>query len=117
MKVAALTPQQVVTFAEQLRTEKTSTGRQGLSPRSRQLAVGVLKSACAWAVENGLIGRNPIAGVRRPSGKSKAMSPWTAEQAARSSTPPGTIGSRRHGRCFSPVGFDAARCAACGGET
>ncbi len=83
VKVAALTPQQVVAFSEQLRTEKTSRGRRGLSPRSRQVAVGVLKAACAYALENGLAPRNPIAGVKRPSGKSKAMSPWTAEQARR----------------------------------
>jgi integrase len=81
VRASSLTPAQVVSFTEQLRTSKTSTGRKGLSPRSAQLAVGVLKSACAWALENGLLARNPIAGVRRPRGESKVMSAWSAEEA------------------------------------
>lgn len=80
VRVPALTPAQVVAFMEELGTEKSSTGRMGLSARTAQLSVGVLKAACAYGVENGLLGRNPIAGVRRPSGRAPEMHFWTPEQ-------------------------------------
>ena len=73
VKAAALTPKIVGGMVETVRTAKSSRGRKGLSPRSAQLAVGVLKSACGWAVENGILGRNPIAGIRRPRSKSTVM--------------------------------------------
>lgn len=82
VRVQAITPKMVTELAEKLRTTKTANRRRGLSPRSAQLAIGTLKSACAWAVENDLVGRNPVAGVRRPSVKgSKAMNAWTADEA------------------------------------
>ena len=61
---------------EKLRTTRTSQRRAGLSPRSLQLTVGVLKSAYAYAVETGLLGRNPIAGVRRPSVEQRPPTTW-----------------------------------------
>lgn len=81
VKVNALTPAHVSSMVESLRKDKSSGGRKGLSARSAQLATGLLKSACSWALENGLIGRNPLAGVRRPSARSKAMAAWSVEEA------------------------------------
>ena len=72
-KVAALTPAAVVDFMAALRSEPTAKGRKGLSARSTQLAAGVLKAACAFAVSTEMIGRNPIAGVRRPRAEGQAI--------------------------------------------
>jgi integrase len=81
VRVSALTPKQVTEWVDTLRTAKSSTGRKGLSPRVAQLSVGVLKAACGWAVENGLLSRNPIAGVRRPRAQSTVMKAWDTDQA------------------------------------
>jgi integrase len=81
VKVAQLTPATVVNYMTSLRSERSAHGRAGLSARSTQLSVGILKSACAWAVQNELIGRNPIASVRRPRAQAPAMKVWTADQA------------------------------------
>jgi len=81
VRVVAITPKQITEAVERLRTEKSARGRRGLSPRSAQLTVGVLKAACAWAVENGLLGRNPVIGVRRPRGNARTMAAWDAEAA------------------------------------
>jgi integrase len=81
IRVAALTPAHVSEMVEKLRTSESSRGRQGLSARSRQLAVGVLKSATAWATRNGMFGRDPLLGVDRPAAKSKAMTAWTTDEA------------------------------------
>jgi integrase len=81
VKVAALTPAIVNEMVETLRTSKSSMGRDGLSTRSAQLTVGVLKSACAWALLNHLLTRNPIAGIQRPKSDSKVMQVWDTEQA------------------------------------
>jgi hypothetical protein len=48
VRVAALTPETVTSFTSSLRTARTAKGRDGLSIRSTQMAVGVLKAACAW---------------------------------------------------------------------
>ncbi len=80
-KVAALTPAAVVDFMAALRSEPTAKGRKGLSARSTQLAAGVLKAACAFAVSTEMIGRNPIAGVRRPRAEGQAMRVWSADEA------------------------------------
>lgn len=80
VQVLALTPKVVNGMTQTLRTAKSSKGRQGLSARSAQLSVGVLKSACMWAVKNGLIGRNPIAGIERPRAESSVMRAWTTEE-------------------------------------
>jgi len=81
VKVPALTPKLVTDLVDTLRTQKSSAGRKGLSPRSAQLAVGVLKSACSWALQNGYLSRNPLAGVQRPRGSTTAMSCWNADEA------------------------------------
>jgi len=81
VKVASLTPATVVDYMTALRSERSAHGRAGLSARSAQLSVGILKSACAWAVGAELLGRNPIASVRRPRAQAPAMHVWTAEQA------------------------------------
>ncbi len=82
VRVPALTPKDVTKMVETLRTTKSAAGRSGLSPRSAQLAVGVLKAATQWATENGLVGRNPIAGVKRPRGTSAdAMHAWSTDDA------------------------------------
>ena len=60
---------------------KTAKGRRGLSTRSQQLAVGVLKAACQWAQLNELVARNPVAGVQRPRVESKPTKTWSAEEA------------------------------------
>ncbi len=80
-KVAALTPSVVVEFMTALRSDKSANGRQGLSARTVQLTVGVLKSACAFAVQTEMTARNPIAGVRRPRSESKSMRVWTTAEA------------------------------------
>src|SRR5271154_2098515 len=46
-QVAALTPTIVNGMTEALKA--ATPDREGLSPRSRQLTVGILKAACAWA--------------------------------------------------------------------
>jgi integrase len=81
MRAAALTPKDVQALVEKLRTTPTSTGRDGLAPRSLQVAVGVLKAAYAFAVTTELLGRNPIAGVRRPSVEQRPPTTWDAATA------------------------------------
>jgi len=81
VRVKALTPAMVVDLMAAMRRDKTAKGRQGLSPRSVQLAVGVLKAACAWAVTAELLGRNPIASVRRPRPDTPEMRPWSEADA------------------------------------
>ena len=81
MRAAALTPKDVQALVEKLRTTRTSQRRDGLAPRSVQLAVGVLKAAYAFAVTTELLGRNPIAGVRRPSVEQRPPTTWDAATA------------------------------------
>lgn len=81
MRAAALTPKDVQSFVETLRTTRTSQRRKGLSPRSLQLAVGVLKSAYAFAVQNELLGHNSIANVRRPSVEQRPPTTWSEKDA------------------------------------
>ena len=81
VKVAALTPALVTDFTTTLRTTKSAKGRAGLSIRSTQMAVGVLKAACQWALLNGYLGRNPVQGVRRPKLQRVPMTSWSTEQA------------------------------------
>lgn len=76
LRASALTPKDVTVLVEKLRTTRTSQRRAGLSPRSLQLTVGVLKSAYAFAVETGLLGRNPIVGVRRPAVDQRPPTTW-----------------------------------------
>ncbi|MGH9090203.1 MAG: tyrosine-type recombinase/integrase [Acidimicrobiales bacterium] len=81
VRAAALTPRQVTDMADALRSTETAAGRSGLSARSTQLAVGVLKASTAWALANGLLGRDPIAGVRRPRAETPEMRAWSADDA------------------------------------
>lgn len=83
LDVSALTPATVRDLLVQLRTATTSTGRAGLSARSLQLTVGVLKAACAFAVETGLLERNPIGVVRRPRPEERTPTTWTVDEARR----------------------------------
>lgn len=80
-KVSTLKPKTISEWVERLKVETSSRGRDGLSSRSCQLAVGVLKAACAWAVKNELLTRNPVSGVQRPRGTSKVMNSWSVDDA------------------------------------
>jgi len=81
VRASSLTPAMVQTLTTALREEKSSKGRKGLSARSAAHAVGVLKAACAFAVETGLLGRNPLAGVRRPRSETRPMTAWSVTDA------------------------------------
>lgn len=81
--MTALTPATTVAFVTALRSEPTAKGRAGLSARRAQLTLGVLNSACAWAVDAELIARKPIAKVRRPRTETPAMTAWTVDEARR----------------------------------
>jgi integrase len=80
-KVGALVPADVNRMVGRMETEKSSTGRDGLSARSRQLAVAKLKAATRWALANGMIGRDPLAGVELPRVEHKAMRFWSTDDA------------------------------------
>ena len=81
IKIAALTPGHVNGLKTKLLTAKSAKGRNGLSPRSVQVAVTVLKTAFAWAVENRLLGFNPIMGVQAPRVPRKEMRTWQPHEA------------------------------------
>lgn len=81
VKVGALTPAMVNKLTNTLRTSKSAKGRAGLSIRSTQMTVGLLKAACTWALVNGYLARNPIQGVKRPKLQRIRMTSWTTEQA------------------------------------
>ena len=81
MKAAALTPKTVTDLVEKLRTTRTSQRRDGLSPRSLQMVVGVLKGAYTHAVATDLLGRNPLLGVRRPTVHQDAPAVWSEHDA------------------------------------
>ena len=82
VQVAKMSPSQAQQLVEVLRVRGARNGAP-LSARSVQLSVVVLKAATAWAFETGLVGRDPLAGFRRPraaAGKG-AGEAWTAEEA------------------------------------
>jgi hypothetical protein len=66
VKIGALSPGIVTDLVKTLRTSTSARGRNGLSSRSTQVAIGVLKSAYSWATNNGLLSKNPILAVQRP---------------------------------------------------
>jgi len=76
-------PAEAQALVSTLRTAGSRLNRGGLSDRSVQLAVTVLKAATGWAVETGLVMRDPLVGFRRPRVKSGAAagSAWTADEA------------------------------------
>jgi integrase len=79
--VSTLTPKIVNKLITTLKTKETSGHRDGLSPRTIQLAVGVLKSACKWAVQNELLPRNPIAAIALPRADRPEMKAWSVNEA------------------------------------
>jgi integrase len=81
LRVAGLKPASVTKLADLLATQTSAAGKDGLSMRSVQITVQVLKAATKWANGNGLIGRDPLAGVPRPRVEAKTMTAWTTEEA------------------------------------
>jgi integrase len=81
VRVASLKPASVTKLADHLATATSAAGKPGLSARSVQITVQVLKAATKWANVTGLLGRDPLVGVPRPRVESKSMTAWTAEQA------------------------------------
>jgi len=81
--VSTLTPSDAQGYVERIRTTKTASGRKGLSARSAQLSVGILKAATAWALTAGLLGRDPLSGVKRPKVTRKPVSAWSTDEARR----------------------------------
>lgn len=79
--VSSLTPKIVNGLIVTLKTTRSSAGRDGLSPRTVQLAIGVLKSACAWAVRNELLMRNPVAAIAQPRADRPEMQAWGVDEA------------------------------------
>jgi site-specific recombinase XerC len=65
VQLAKMSPSQAQQLVEVLRAEGSRTGG-ALSSRSVQLSITVLKAATGWALETGLVGRDPLAGYRRP---------------------------------------------------
>lgn len=81
LDVRHLTPARAASLTDKLMTSGSCHGRGGLSPRSTQLAITVLKSATSWAVTVGLLGRDPLVGYKRPRSTSKPMTSWSTEEA------------------------------------
>lgn len=79
--VRKLSPAAVEEMVTKLRTAGSRLGRGGLSPRSVQLAVTVLKAATSWALKTGLLNRDPLAGYDRPRATSRSMTSWTVPEA------------------------------------
>ena len=82
VQLAKMSPSQAQQLVEVLRV-RGGRNCTPLSARSVQLSVVVLKASTAWAFETGLVGRDHLAGFRRPraavgNGAGKA---WTAEEA------------------------------------
>jgi integrase len=80
-KVAALTPALVSSLVEKMATAKSANGRAGLSSRTRQVAVSVLKAATKWALANGMLSRDPLAGYQRPRLQRSSIVCWSPDQA------------------------------------
>jgi integrase len=57
--------------------------KQGMGARRRQLSHGYLKGCLERAVELEILGRNPMAKVRRPKWEPRQRRYWTAEQTTR----------------------------------
>jgi len=67
---------------EHMTTARSTNGRPGLSPRTRQVAVAVLKMATAWANATGMIPSDPLVAYKRPKLSRPAATWWGAENAA-----------------------------------
>jgi integrase len=81
VEARSLTPATVAALVETLSAAGKRDGKSGLSPRSIQITVGVLKASTAWALRSGLLGRDPLAGYRRPRAQSPTMSAWDVSEA------------------------------------
>jgi integrase len=81
LEVRNLAPARVSELVDKLRADGSRLGRGGLSSRSIQITVQVLKAATRWALETQLLNRDPLAGYRRPRSRSKVMEFWTADEA------------------------------------
>lgn len=81
LEARSLTPARAGELVDHLRSNGSTQGRGGLSPRSVQITVQVLKAASRWALETGLLGRDPLAGYKRPRSRSKTMEFWEAHEA------------------------------------
>lgn len=84
LRLDQMSPTAAQAMVDKLRSPQGSAlGRGALSPRSCQLAVQCLKGATRWAVETGLVSRDPLSGYRRPrvQQSSAASGAWTAAEA------------------------------------
>jgi integrase len=86
LKVVELSPKAAGELVAKLRSPAGSRlGRGPLSDRSVQLSITILKSATRWAWESGLVGRDVLAGYKRPKiePSDRVASAWSAEEAGR----------------------------------
>jgi integrase len=84
LKLTELSPKVAGELVTKLRSpEGSRLGRGPLSDRSVQLAVTILKSATRWAWEQGSIGRDVLAGYKRPKiqPSDRVATAWTADEA------------------------------------
>jgi integrase len=81
LDVRQLSPAVAGRLVETLKADGSTQGRGGLSPRSVQLAVTVLKAATAWAVATGMLLRDPLVGFKRPRAASTPMTSWSTGEA------------------------------------
>lgn len=81
LEARSLTPARAAELVDRLRANGSALGRGALSPRSVQITVQVLKAATRWALATGLLGRDPLAGYKRPRALSKTMEFWEAPEA------------------------------------
>jgi len=84
LRVEQLSPARAQEMVDALRSKDGSVlGRGALSDWSVQLAVQVLKAATRWAVETGLLSRDPLVGFKRPRAQTSqaATGAWTAAEA------------------------------------
>lgn len=81
-EVRSLNPARLQSLTETLRSNGSTLGRGGLSPRSVQLAATVLKASTAWASASGLIARDPLLGARRPRAAASTVgAAWSLDEA------------------------------------
>jgi integrase len=84
LKLTELSPKVAGELIAKLRSPEGSRhGRGPLSDRSVQLATTVLKSATRWASEQGVVGRDVLAGYKRPKiqPSDRVASAWTPDEA------------------------------------
>jgi hypothetical protein len=117
LELRHLSPARAQELADTLRANGSALKRGALSPRSVQLAISVLKGSTAWAFETGLVGRDPLAGYRRPERNptvSRGMPGPQTRQRDSSLTLP-MIDSPSHGLSYSRAVCDGANWPASAG--